>query len=104
MNSVKVIFNDSKFNYITTVSNQTTKQKAINYFVNTFFDVGMFPIENMQKCIKIAFRTDKKSVHASEVLQLMDQDFSYQKALKKVLNENKNIKKINLEFELDLYI
>lgn len=104
MNSVKVIFKNSNFNYITTVSDQIDKQKAKSYFVGSFFDVGMFPNENLQKCNKIAFRTDKKSVYASKVLQLMDQDFEYQKALKTVLNENKSINAIDLKFELELYI
>lgn len=50
-------------------------------------------------------KTDKlkKSAACSKVLQLMDKDYTYQEALKKVLECNKLNKK-NLEFELNLYI
>lgn len=45
-----------------------------------------------------------KSIECSLVLQLMDQDFSYQKALGKVLNMDKSINKEKLENELNNYI
>lgn len=45
-----------------------------------------------------------KSESASKVLQLMDKDYSYSEALKKVLNEDKKISKKTLEKELDKYI
>jgi len=45
-----------------------------------------------------------KSAACSQVLQLMDKDYSYQDALKKVLAENPAIKKADLEKELDIYI
>jgi len=46
----------------------------------------------------------QKSKQCAKVLQLMDQDFSYQKALKKVLSENPKTKKKDLEKELSIYI
>ena len=46
----------------------------------------------------------KKSKAASFVLQLMDQDYSYQKALKEVLQNDKRLNKKKLETELDKYI
>ena len=45
-----------------------------------------------------------KSKAASKVLQLMDKDYSYQQALKKVLKEDKRLSKKKLEKELDTYI
>ena len=45
-----------------------------------------------------------KSVEASKVLKLMDDDYSYQDALKLVLSNNKNIDKTKLEKELNKYI
>lgn len=45
-----------------------------------------------------------KSVEASKVLKLMDDDYSYQDALKLVLSNNKNIDKTKLEKELNQYI
>ncbi len=45
-----------------------------------------------------------KSKAASKVLQLMDKDFSYSEALKKVLSEDKRLDKKKLEKELDKYI
>ena len=45
-----------------------------------------------------------KSIEASKVLQLMDEDFSYCEALKMVLESNTSINKKNLEIELNKYI
>jgi hypothetical protein len=45
-----------------------------------------------------------KSKSASKVLQLMDKDFSYEKALRKTLREDKRLSKKKLEKELDIYI
>ena len=46
----------------------------------------------------------KKSKACSKVLQLMDDDYSYEQALKKVLSENKGLNKKRLETELNNYI
>lgn len=45
-----------------------------------------------------------KSKAASRVLRLMDEDYSYQQALKIALKENKGVGKRTLEKELDRYI
>ena len=47
---------------------------------------------------------NKKSKEASLVLQLMDKDYSYEKALTAVLKKHKNIDRATLEKELDKYI
>ena len=47
---------------------------------------------------------NKKSKEASLVLQLMDKDYSYEKALTAVLKNHKNIDRATLEKELDKYI
>ncbi len=46
----------------------------------------------------------KKSKAASQVLKLMDKDYSYQEALKVALSLNSKISKKNLEKELDKYV
>ena len=46
----------------------------------------------------------KKSVACSKVLQLMGQDYSYQKALNQVLKSDKSLNKKKLETELNNYI
>lgn len=45
-----------------------------------------------------------KSKGCKKVLQLMDKDFSYQEALKKVLTDDKRLSKKKLEKELNEYI
>ena len=45
-----------------------------------------------------------KSNSTHKVLELMDKDFSYEKALKKVLKADKRLSKVKLEKELDFYI
>jgi hypothetical protein len=48
--------------------------------------------------------TPKKSKSASKVLQLMDADYSYSEALSRTLKEDKEIRKKELEKELETYI
>jgi len=55
LNSVKVLFEDSIYNYTTNVSSQTTEITAMHYFVGKCFNMGVFPVENMQQCIGIEF-------------------------------------------------
>jgi len=52
----------------------------------------------------MAKKRRKKSKACSKVLQLMDQDYSYQKALNKTLREDKRLSRKKLENELDHYI
>jgi len=59
LNSVKVIFANSRYNYITSVSENTNEKYATKYFVGTFFNVGIYPTENMQQCTRIEFKTNK---------------------------------------------
>ena len=54
-NSVKVIFRNPKYNYTTSVSDATTEETARIYFVNTSFDLGVYPNEDLQVCIDIKF-------------------------------------------------
>ena len=51
-----------------------------------------------------AIKPTKKSKAASRVLRLMDEDYSYQEALRIALRENKGVGKRSLEKELDRYI
>jgi hypothetical protein len=59
LNSVEVIFKNPEYNYTTDVSSSTTEAKAKNYFVGKFFNVGIYPKENLQKCIGIKFNNGK---------------------------------------------
>jgi len=61
LNTVKVLFTDSKYNYETNVSANSTEQTASEYFVNKYFDLGIYPKEDFQKCIGIEF-TDNNSM------------------------------------------
>lgn len=61
LNTVKVLFTDSKYNYETNVSANSTEQTAKEYFVNKYFDLGVYPKEDMQKCIGIEFTDNNKT-------------------------------------------
>lgn len=61
LNTVKVLFTDSKYNYETNVSSNSTEQTAKEYFVNKYFDLGIYPKEDMQKCIGIEFTDNNKT-------------------------------------------
>src|SRR5574343_112446 len=67
LNIVKVLFEDSKYNYSTDVSAETTKESAEAYFVGKYFDMGIFPVENLQKCTGIEFADNNKLVPIKEV-------------------------------------
>ena len=51
LKTAKVIFTESKHDYSTSVNGKLSDQQIKDYFINTVFDVGMYPVENMQKCI-----------------------------------------------------
>ena len=55
LNEVKVIFENPIYNYSTDVSALSTEESATAYFVGREFNVGVYPVENMQKCIAIEF-------------------------------------------------
>jgi hypothetical protein len=55
LKSVKVIFKNPVYNYVTSVNGKSSEEGLRNYFVNTVFDVGGYPVEDLQKCIDIKF-------------------------------------------------
>ena len=55
LNSCKVHFEDSSFDYETSLSADTTEITAMQYFVGTKFNVGSYPQEIMRTCIGITF-------------------------------------------------
>ena len=61
LNNVKVIFSNSQYNYETNVSANSTEQTTKEYFVGKYFDLGIYPKEDMQKCIGIEFTDNNKT-------------------------------------------
>jgi hypothetical protein len=55
INYVKVKFANNKLNYITSINSSATLQDVQNYYINQYFNVGSYPIENMQQCIDIEY-------------------------------------------------
>jgi len=55
MNAVKLIFKNKEYNYTTSVSNKVGLEEAKEYFLGTIFNLGSYPIENLQECIDIKF-------------------------------------------------
>lgn len=64
----------------------------------------MKTITNIIGSISANLRPIEKSAPCSKVLQLMDMNYSYQQALKVVLDENPHLNKGTLELELEFYI
>lgn len=56
---VRVQFKESKHNYSTNVSMNTTEDEAKKYFVGQWFNVGAFPEEVMRKVVAIEFINSK---------------------------------------------
>ena len=55
LNSVKVLFNNTEYNYQTSVSATATKESVTHYFVGKKFNLGAYPVEDMQVCTGIEF-------------------------------------------------
>ena len=55
MKAVRVKFENETYNYITSVNPKATKEDLEDYFIGKQFDLGVFPVEDFQKCIGIDF-------------------------------------------------
>ena len=55
LNAVEVHFDNSEYDYITNVSSNSTKVSCELYFVGQYFNVAIYPNENLQKCKSITF-------------------------------------------------
>ena len=55
MKSVKVIFENSKYNYTTSVSDAATEKTAREYFIGKLINVGVYPKELLKRCKDIVF-------------------------------------------------
>ena len=53
MKTVKVIFENPIYNYSTVVNPKCSERELRKYFVNQYFSVECYPVENLQKCINI---------------------------------------------------
>jgi hypothetical protein len=51
--AVRVYFKNPKYNYTTDISSNVNEENAKQYFVGKYFNVGVYPKENLQKCTKI---------------------------------------------------
>ena len=51
--AVLVKFADESYNYKTRVSGTAGDEGILAYFVGQLFDVGTYPVENIQRCIGI---------------------------------------------------
>ena len=56
MPKVNVIFKYAKYNYVTSVSKETTKEQAAEFFVGSFFNFGSPEgDDDMQRCLAIEY-------------------------------------------------
>jgi hypothetical protein len=68
MNIVHVKFEDSSYNYSTSVSAQTDEESARKYFVGTIFNLGHLK-DDLQTCIDIVWeRGDRSNIGTSLIL------------------------------------
>ncbi len=82
LNTVKVLFTDSKYNYETNVSSNSTEQTAKEYFVNKTFDLGIYPKEDFQKCIGIEFTDNNKTQLMRDSIEVLINKIPTDKDLK----------------------
>jgi len=62
LNSVDVIFENSEYNYTTSVSAKSTEESIRKYFVGSKLDVGVYPKEQMEEVIDIKFHKGGKKM------------------------------------------
>lgn len=55
MKAIIVKFENEAYNYITSVNPKVTKKDVEDYFIGKQFDMGVFPVEDFQKCIGVDF-------------------------------------------------
>jgi hypothetical protein len=55
LNAVKVKFDNSSYNYITSVSAQFTERDCNDYFVGIWINMGQYPVDDFQRCTSIEF-------------------------------------------------
>jgi len=55
LNSVEVLFDDPKYNYMTSTSPQSTERSCKDYFVGETFNLGTYPKDDYQRCVDINF-------------------------------------------------
>jgi len=60
MQAIRVVFENKKYNYITSVASNSTNQQIAKYFAGQWFNLGNRSQEdNMQQCIGVEFVTIK---------------------------------------------
>lgn len=55
LTTIKVIFKDPRYNYLTDINANAPHETVKDYFINTSFDMGCYPVEDLQVCIDIEF-------------------------------------------------
>jgi hypothetical protein len=53
MQEVRIMFEDDVYNYTTSVNGERTEEEIKKYFVGKYFNMGVYPNENMQQCTNI---------------------------------------------------
>ena len=83
-----------------------TVKKIMNEDTSAIADIKLSIMEklNVEYKLKEIDEAKEKSKECSAVLQLMDKDYSYSEALKKVIKDYNVKDKDKLEKELDIYI
>lgn len=82
LNNVKVIFSNSQYNYETNVSANSTEQTTKEYFVGKYFDLGIYPKEDFQKCIGIEFTDNNKTQLMRDSIEVLINKIPTDKDLK----------------------
>lgn len=54
------MFEDQANNYKTPVNGKLTDQEIKEYFINNVFNVGAYPVENVQICINVEIQDYKE--------------------------------------------
>lgn len=80
MKTVKVIFADRSKDYITDVNENSTSESIRDYFVGKYFNLGVYPKEEMHQCKDAIILNDKQELvekyhtHFKEMRNEMDFD------------------------------
>ena len=89
MKTVKVVFENKEYNYVTSVNPLSTEWELCSYFIGTSFNVAPFPAEQAEKCIEILI-----DGVLYRPLRNLDDPKKLLRQVRDALNKNKSVEKL----------
>lgn len=73
----RVLFKNKEYNYGTSLSKDISNKDIETYFVNTSFNLGAFPVEDLQVCIGVIPNPTDEELNEHLQINASSEDYSY---------------------------